>query len=240
MDKPKQILSEDINLIIKNDLKSVQGNECLLQISFKENKFNISIEKKEKIFKEKYMNEFTLSQIQENQYFKMFSTPKEILEELLDRIESKNPILNEINNNIINLSIFLPVNKFKQIDFNLNKIDNLKNENYADLKSIIEKLYEKIEKLEFENKKILEENKEIKEKNKNIEKRLEDLESKLNNQINLKMNNFHWINNEVNIESSSNFVKDFGPEVMVSKSNKEPYSCSDGNRQTDYRLYQPD
>ena len=94
----------------------------------------------------------------------MFSTPKEILEELKDRIESKTPILNESNNNIINLSIFLPVNKFKKIDFNLNKIDDLKNENYADLKSIIEKLFEKIEEMKLENKKILEENKEIKKK----------------------------------------------------------------------------
>ena len=113
----------------------------------------------------------------------MFSSPKEIMEELKDRIDAKNPKVNEIENNTINLIIFIPINKFKQIEFNLNKKDDLVSENSDDLKSIIEKLYEKVEKLEIENKKLLEENKEIKEKNKNIKTKLEKMENTTNNFI---------------------------------------------------------
>ena len=231
MEAPKQIITQqELNIDIKKDLKSEQGNNCNLQIYFKENKFNIIIKKKEKLFNEKFQNEFSISQIQENEYFKMFSTPKEIMEELKDRIDAKNPKVNEIENNTINLIIFIPINKFKQIEFNLNKKDDLISENSDDLKSIIEKLYEKVEKLEIENKKLLEENKQIKEKNKNIETKLEKMENTAITPLKTKRNNFHWICNEVNVVNSSKFMEGREPEIMLGKSNSGPYSLTEGNR----------
>ena len=160
----------------------------------------------------------------------MFSTPKEIMEELKDRIDAKNPKVNEIENNTINLIIFITINKFKQIEFNLNKKDDLISENSDDLKSIIEKLFEKVEKLEIENKKLLEENKEIKEKNKNIEIKLEKMENTTITSLKTKRSNFHWIYNEVNVVNSSKFMEGREPEIMLGKSNSGPYSLTEGNR----------
>ena len=76
-----------------------------------------------------YFWKLSITQIQENQYFKLFSSPKEILEELKERIELKNPILNECQNNIITLIIFLPISKFKQIELTLLKQNNKLKEN---------------------------------------------------------------------------------------------------------------
>lgn len=206
------------------------------------NKFNIFIEKKGNLFKEKYSNKYTIDQIQENQYFKIFSNPKEILIELQERIEEKTPILNEINNDSINLIIFLPISKFRQIEFKLNKENNKITENSEDLKSIIEKLYEKVEKLEkenleikLENKRILEENEEIKAKNKNIESMLEKINKEIKDKDyeSLKKDNFHWINTEVNIINQSDFTKNHPAEIMLGKktmSESKDYSLIIGDR----------
>ena len=232
MEAPKPMTLREDFIIIKKELKSEEGNICHLEISFSDSKFNFLIEKKGKIFNEKYKNSYTISQIQENQYLKMFSSPQEILEELKDRIESDSPILNEIkNNNTINLVISVPIKKFKQINFNLLKDNNKINENSNELKALIEKMYEKIEKLENGNKKLVEENQEIKEKNKNIELRLNEIENILKKKVivNLKKNNFHWIKEEVNIVDQSKFDKNFPPEVMIGKK-KQLYSLTEGNR----------
>ena len=44
-----------------------------------------------------------------------------------------------------------------------------------------------------------------------------------------KRNNFHWINKEVNIVSSSKFLEGCGPEIMLGKSYLD-YSLTEGNR----------
>ena len=118
MEAPKPITLRENFIIIKKDIKSEEGNNFHLEISFSDSKFNFLIEKKGKIFNEKYKNSYSISQIQENQYLKMFSTPQEILEELKDRIDTNIPILHEMKNNTINLVISVPIKKFKQIDFN--------------------------------------------------------------------------------------------------------------------------
>ena len=161
--KPITILEESNN--IEKEIKSEQGNNYFLQITLNKDKFNFQVKKKDKNFEDIYMNEYTMNQIQENQYFKMFSSPDEILEELKEKINSKNPILNECQNQTIELVIFLQNSKFKQIEFYLtNKGNKSIDSNYENLKSIIENLNKRIEKLENENKEIKQENKEIKEK----------------------------------------------------------------------------
>ena len=183
------------------------------QISFNDNKFEFIIEKEGKIFKDRFKREYTISQIQENNYFKLFSNHQEILEEIKERLNFKAPILTELENNSINLIIFIQNSKYKQAEFNLLR-DN-PDMSKEDLKSIIEKLYNSIEELKKENN-------EIKEKLKVLEN---------NSFAKTKRNNFHWISNEVNIADNSKFLssKDCSPQVMIGKTNGS-YSLTDGNR----------
>lgn len=212
------IHQENYIKIIK-EFKSNQGNDISFQIFFKDNKFHISLEKQGKIFKEKYLNKYSLKQIQENEYFKLFSNVEEILGELKERIEAKNPILNEYDNNI-NVTIFLPVSKFKQIDFNIPKVDYRLKDN--DFKQIIGQLYQKIDILEKENE-------EIKKENKRLEIRIENLENICKNNIDKIYKNFRWINKEVYIVNSSEFTQICPPEIMLGKKNGD-YSLTVGNR----------
>ena len=197
---------------IKKELTSEKGDKCVLQIYFDQNKFEFSIEKAGKIFKDKFKKEYSMNQIQENNYyFKLFSNPQEILEEINERLNYKTPILTELENNSINLIIFLQNSKYKQAEFNLLK-ENV-DLNKEDFTSIIEKLYNSME--------------ELKKENIEIKKKLKELENK--QIVNTKRNNFRWINDEVNIVNNSKFHQDFDPEIMIGKKNKS-YSFTDGNR----------
>ena len=207
---------------IKKQLTSEQGNVYCLIVSFTNNKFEFTIEKTGKIFKDKFKKDYTMSQIQENKYFKLFETPGEILEELNEKIESKAPILTEAGNNSMNLIIFLQNSKFRQVEFKLIKENNDFANNSEDFKSIIEKLYDLYDELKRENK-------EIKSQNEKLQKRLDEIENK-SLISHLKKNNFHWINNEVNIVDNSNFYGDYQPNIMIKANNNQPYSLTDGNR----------
>ncbi len=254
MEAPKPKIQDEILFTVQKELKSEQGNNFHLSISYKHSNFYIQTEKKKKIFNDCFVKKLSFTEIQKNEYFKFFSSPKEILEELKERIESKNPTLIEKENNTINLIIYIPISKFKQIEFILIKENNQLNENFNNLKGIIEKMFEEIEelkkennkikkennkikeennKIKEENNKIKEENKKIIEKNKEIELRLNKIETNINNneknQI-LKKNNFHWINKEVNIINHSTFRSDFLPEIMINKSNNQDYSLTEGNK----------
>ena len=112
--------------LIKKEVTSEQGNKCTLQISYINDKIEFIVEKKGKIFKDRFKLSLTMSQIQENKYFKLFENPQEIIEELKEKMNSKAPILSEKEN--------LELNK-----------------NPEDFKSIIEKLYDTIEELKKEN-----------------------------------------------------------------------------------------
>ena len=168
-----------------------------MQISFTNNKFEFIVDKKGKMFKDRFKNEYSLNQIQENKYFKLFESPQEILEELSQKIEFKNPIFTESENNSMNLIIFLQNSKFKQAEFNLIKESFEINKNSEDFKSIIEKLYDSIEELKQENKEIKLQNeksnnsinelkkeiKSLKLQNENLVKRLTQIENKSNKVI---------------------------------------------------------
>ena len=205
---------------IKKQLTSEQGNLCSLIVSFTNNKFEFTIEKTGKIFKDKFKKDYTMSQIQENKYFKLFETPREILEELNEKIESKAPILTEAGNNSMNLIIFLQNSKFRQVEFKLIKENNDFANNSEDFKSIIEKLYDLYDELKRENK-------EIKSQNEKLQKRLDEIENK-SLTSHLKKNNFRWINNEVNIVDNSKFYGGNPPNIMINSNNE--YSLTDGNR----------
>ena len=201
--------------LIKKEVKSEQGNNCSLQISYVNNKFEFVVEKMGKIFKDRFKKSLTMSQIQECNYFKLFENSQEIIEELKEIIELKTPILSEIENNSINIIIFLQNSKFKQVSYNLPKENLELNKNPEDFKSVIEKLYDTVE--------------ELKKENKEIKKRLNELENKPNDFI-LKKNNFHWINNEVNVVNNSKSESGFSPDIMLGKNKAYSYYLTEGNR----------
>ena len=243
MEAPNPLTAQNLPFSIIKELKSEQGHNFSLRISFINNKFNIQIDKTGKTFSDVYINEFTINHIQENQYFKIFSNPKEIMEELNERIDSKRPVLNEINNNSVNLIIFLPTSKFKQIEFNLTK----KEMKIDDLRYNFEKLIDKIEELEKENKEIKEENKRIIKENKEIKEEIYEIK-KIVNEIKLTQkpfdfnkkiptNNFHWINKEVNIFNHSKFLENFQPEIVLGKSTIQPYSLTEPLDKSDIKHF---
>ena len=239
MEAPKPISYS----FIKKELTSEQGQRCTLQISFTNHKFEFIVDKKGKMFNDRFKKEYSLNQIQENKYFILFEKPEEILEELSQKIDLKNPILTEKENNSMNLIIFLQNSKFKQAEFNLIKENFEINKNSEDFKSIIEKLYDSIEELKKENKEIKLQNEKsnnsinelkneinsLKLQNENLVKRLTQIENK-SNKVTLKKNNFHWINDEVDIIDNSKFTQLHPPNIMLGKNKSEPYSLTEGNR----------
>ena len=193
---------------IKKEITSEEGQKYSLRISYTNNKFEFFAEKNGNLFKDKFRNEYSLSQIQsENKYFKIFDTPEEILEELNQKIDLKVPILRESENNSLNLIIFLQNSKFNQAEFRLIKENFELNNNQEDFKSALEKLNETVEELKKENK-------ELKLQNEKFQKRLDEIESKL---ISNKKRDFHWINSSVNIVNNSTFHAGFPPDIMIGK-----------------------
>ena len=201
--------------LIKKEVTSEQGNKCTLQFSYINDKIEFIVEKKGKIFKDRFKLSLTMSQIQENKYFKLFENPQEIIEELKEKMNSKAPILSEIENNSINLIIFLQNSKYKEASYNLVKENLELNKNPEDFKSIIEKLYDTIE--------------ELKKENAEIKNRLNKLENNTKD-LTFKKNNFRWINNEVNIVNNSKVYDNCYPDILLGKNNSQSYYLSDGNR----------
>ena len=201
--------------LIKKEVTSEQGHKCTLQISYINDKIEFIVEKKGKIFKDRFKLSLTMSQIQENKYFKLFENPQEIIEELKEKMNSKAPILSEIENNSINLIIFLQNSKYNEASYNLVKENLELNKNPEDFKSIIEKLYDTIE--------------ELKKENAEIKNRLNKLENNTKD-LTFKKNNFRWINNEVNIVNTSKVHGNYYPDILLGKNNSQPYYLSDGNR----------
>ena len=72
MESQETLNNQEKNITIIKEMTTIQGNNCIMQIFFEDNKFNISVEKKGKIFKENYLNKYTMGQIQENPYFKKY------------------------------------------------------------------------------------------------------------------------------------------------------------------------
>ena len=80
---------------------------------------------KNDIFEHLFYNKFSMEKIKENRYFLIFDDLKEICNELVERIKTKEIKLIENNDNLI-ISISLPTTKIKEITFQLNK--NIKND----------------------------------------------------------------------------------------------------------------
>ena len=229
MESQETLNNQEKNITIIKEMTTIQGNNCIMQIFFEDNKFNISVEKKGKIFKENYLNKYTMGQIQENPYFKIFSNPQEILFEFQERIETKAPIINESNNNkkksSITLTVFLMTSKYRQIEFNLPKAKTKIDEDNNDLASIIENLYDKMEQFEKENKEIKQENEEIKKENKEIKQENKEIKQE-NKEIKKENKEIKQQNDEIKkeikeIKQENKEIKQENKEIKEKNKNIE-------------------
>ena len=101
--------------LIKKEVTSEQGHKCTLQISYINDKIEFIVEKKGKIFKDRFKLSLTMSQIQENKYFKLFENPQEIIEEL------KEKLFPELVNSLTNLDLDKSLEYFRNHNYLLNK-----------------------------------------------------------------------------------------------------------------------
>ena len=231
-----------MNSLFSKQIKSNLDNNFILKIFLNNNEIEIIIVKKGELIYEEYILKIGLNEIHEmNEYFKSFKTLNDILDELIKRIDSSVRLIEEKENLLLNITI--PKSKNYGIFFTLIKNEN----NSIDIFDIIEKFNLKVQQLENEIKNLKEENNKIKEKfnkisieNSNLKlekKEINDLYEKLKNHFNeikmnlvLKKNNFHWINDEVEITNSSEFRTDFPADIVLNKHPMKPYCLSKGTK----------
>ena len=77
-----------------------------------------------------------MQEIQKNKYFLQFDTIDEILNELILKSQTKAPIFDKANNNII-LKIFLLSSKFKDIEFILKEKTKNNDDKFKELYDIV-------------------------------------------------------------------------------------------------------
>ena len=228
------------SLIITKEITSNLKNILFtLKIFSNNNEIQIIVEKKGNFITQEYTRNLSLQQIHEiDDYFKLFITLEEMLKELKERIDSS-VSLNEDKENLV-LSITIPTSKHNQINFEIIKNEN----NSIDIFQTIELFNLKIQNLTNEIMKLKEENSEIKKEcekllkensNLQLEKmQLNYLYEKLVKQFNeikknlFKKNNFHWINDEVDISNSSKFLKNFPPNIVLNKQPEKSYCLTNG------------
>ena len=129
------------------ELKSDKNN--LYKIIFKSNENNLIIQasSKNSLINETFSNKFSIEKIRENKYLSICDNLKEVCNELESRINTKDMLIIQEENNLI-ISIALPSVKVKEIKFGLIKITKNENEKINELTNIILELKNKINELE--------------------------------------------------------------------------------------------
>ena len=142
------------------------------------------------IIHKSFSSKYTFEEIRENKYFLQFDTLEEILDELKERINNKQLIIKENENNIF-LNISLPSSKNKEIIFELKSIIKNNEERFNELTDLIMKLNTEINNIKNETKQLKDkynniENNEIQLKNENIQlkKEINDMKNKETQLIN--------------------------------------------------------
>ena len=112
------------------------NNNIFFYLKIKENNLIISTEIKDSLISHFYDTTVSMQDIQKNKYFLQFDTLEEILNELILKSQTKNPIL-EKDNNIIILRIALNSSKFKDIDFILKEKNKTDNDKFREIFDIV-------------------------------------------------------------------------------------------------------
>ncbi len=229
------------SLFITKQLKSNFENIFTLKIFSNNNEIQIIIEKKGNFIIEEYSLNLSLEEIhKKNDYFKLFPTLEDILNELNERINSSVTLIEEKEDLL--LTIRIPTYQKLQIGFTITKNEN----NSIDIFQTIESFNLKIQNLDNEIKKLKKENSTIKEEcnkllKENTTLKLEKLQlnllyEKIVKQFNeikmnlFKKNNFHWINDEVIISKSSEFMSNFPVDIVLNKQPEKSYCLTKGKK----------
>ena len=166
MDAPKPIFLNDI--LKKYSLTSNKSKKYQINFIIKEkDNLYLQAQEEESLTQKCFQGIFSLQTIKENQFFYIYNSINEILDELFPLIENGKAELKEENNLLI-LVINLPIKKVKEISFKLKEsekrdkdkieelyqiVSSLQKEN-CNLNKKIERLEKRVDDLEKENKKL--------------------------------------------------------------------------------------
>ena len=129
------------------ELKSDKNNLYKIIFTSNENNLIIQASSKNSLINESFSNKFSIEKIRENKYLSICDNLKEVCNELESRINTKDMLIIEEENNLI-ISIALPSIKVKEIKFGLIKIAKNENVKINELTNIILELKNKINELE--------------------------------------------------------------------------------------------
>ena len=129
------------------ELKSDKNNLYKIIFTSNENNLIIQASSKNSLINETFSNKFSIEKIRENKYLSICDNLKEVCNELESRINTKDMLITEDENNLI-ISIALPSVKVKEIKFGLIKNTKNENEKINELTNIILELKNKINELE--------------------------------------------------------------------------------------------
>ena len=129
------------------ELKSDKNNLYKIIFTSNENNLIIQASSKNSLINETFSNKFSIEKIRENKYLSICDNLKEVCNELESRINTKDMLITEDENNLI-ISIALPSVKVKEIKFGLIKIAKNENVKINELTNIILELKNKINELE--------------------------------------------------------------------------------------------
>ena len=170
-----EIQQQKLGFKLEVEANSNQNNKFTVIFSAEtESYLSIKAVEKEVLFENSFSNKFTTEKIKENKYFSFFGDLKEICDELSLRIKNKDMKLID-KKDIAIISIPLPIAKFKEITFELNKDLKSDKEQINDFCKLIYELKTEINELKNEdNKKQIEIN-ELKNEDKKREKEINEL-----------------------------------------------------------------
>ena len=227
-----------MDLIYTKKIKSNKNNLFSITILTIENEIDITI-KRENENKEIYKQIYTIKDFQKmNKYFNPFKTSKDLINELNKQMDTSLKLFEETENLVLN--IILPNSKYNEISMTIKKNKN----NSDDIIQSLQQIYFKLENIEKETNNLIDEKNENKKSYKKLEENIntsklefKDFNEKLNKleelfyQYKIKyFNQFHWINNEVEITNSSKYFSDFSPDILLGKNTKKKIFLSDGNK----------
>ena len=156
----------------------------------------IKATRKNDLFKKCFSSQILVDKIKENKYFLMFDDLKEICNEISERIKKKEMKLEE-NLEGLNLFIYLPSTKIKEIKFELKEEQKNDKDKINDLNELIMKLQEEIN----NNKREINELKNIvNNQNNEINEMKKKINFLINNNIEYIISIKNWINPNVKIK----------------------------------------
>ena len=181
---------------------------------------NIKAIKKNDLFNKSFSNKYSIDKIKENKYFIMFDNLEEICNELSDRIKTKEiKLIENINN--LKFTISLPVNKIKEITFELNEDKKCDKDKINDLNELIIKLKEEINEIKINHSKEINELKNI---NNNQNREINKLTNIINNQtkeINVLKEQIRiWLNNKKVLDFKYLYMSNIEDSLIINNNNE--------------------